>query len=495
MKNKRWFFAFLILLFVIFLIPVAHLGSVVWREASYPPIVGEEGVMNDASRLNATHGVDVVVLDSDRAKSIGKIQGALSRAREEGRLVSVGGARHSMGGQTLNQDGIYIDMDGFSGMEMEKESGLLHVQSGARWRDIVRFLHVRDLSVSVMQTNNDFSVGGSMSVNAHGWQHNRAPVSSTVQAFDVLGADGKVVHCSREENIELFGLALGGYGLFGVILDVWLEVVPNERLRSVHRHMELDDFLSVWKELAEQEHTQMLYGRLGIDPDALFEEVLITGYVPFASEKPFPKLHEVSLDGLKRAVFRGSEESRFGKKLRWSLESLVGGEASGVHLRSVLQNEPASTYANRDPQKTDILHEYFVAPEQVVGFIKKAAKILQDCESDLLNVTIRSVDEDTDTLLRYAKEDMFAFVLLFTYNRDAEADAKMRECTIQLVDAVLAHEGSFYLPYRLHPTKAQFEQAYPQHKTFEEMKKKYDPDALFQNALYRYYWGKSSLLE
>ena len=108
----------------------------------------------------------------------------------------------------------------------------------------------------------------------------------------------------------------------------------------------------------------------------------------------------------------------------------------------------------------------------------------------VLNVTIRSVDEDTDTLLRYAKEDMFALVMLFTYERNTEADANMRECTIRLVDEVLAHGGSFYLPYRLHPTKAQFEQAYPQHKTFAEMKKKYDPDAIFQNELYRHYWVK-----
>jgi len=46
-----------------------------------------------------------------------------------------------------------------------------------------------------------------------------------------MRVDGTVVRCSRTENKELFSLALGGYGLFGIILDADLHVVRNERLR------------------------------------------------------------------------------------------------------------------------------------------------------------------------------------------------------------------------------------------------------------------------
>ena len=44
-------------------------------------------------------------------------------------------------------------------------------------------------------------------------------------------ADGGIARCDRQENAELFSLVLGGYGLFGVVLDVELRVVPNERYR------------------------------------------------------------------------------------------------------------------------------------------------------------------------------------------------------------------------------------------------------------------------
>src|SRR6185295_17285694 len=78
---------------------------------------------------------------------------------------------------------------------------------------------------------NSFSVGGSLSVNCHGWQPHQPPIASTVQSFRLMKADGAVARCSRTENAELFSLALGGYGLIGIILDTELSVVPNERYK------------------------------------------------------------------------------------------------------------------------------------------------------------------------------------------------------------------------------------------------------------------------
>jgi hypothetical protein len=43
------------------------------------------------------------------------------------------------------------------------------------------------------------------------------------------------------------------------------------------------------------------------------------------------------------------------------------------------------------------------------------------------------------------------------------------------------------LPYRLHAKVEQFYRAYPQAQRFFELKRKYDPDELFQNELYRKY--------
>jgi hypothetical protein len=43
------------------------------------------------------------------------------------------------------------------------------------------------------------------------------------------------------------------------------------------------------------------------------------------------------------------------------------------------------------------------------------------------------------------------------------------------------------LPYRLHATPEQFRRAYPQAEEFFALKRKYDPEELFQNQFYRKY--------
>jgi hypothetical protein len=66
----------------------------------------------------------------------------------------------------------------------------------------------------------------------HAGQFNRPPIDSTVESFRLMLAVGKIVKCGRKENHELFSLVLGGYGLFGIILDADLRVVPNEKYRT-----------------------------------------------------------------------------------------------------------------------------------------------------------------------------------------------------------------------------------------------------------------------
>ena len=114
---------------------------------------------------------------------------------------------------------------------LDERANILTVGSGAVWADILPYLDAHGRSVAVMQSNNSFTVGGSLSVNCHGWQAGNGPFVTTVESFRLMTADGEVRTCSRGENAELFGLVAGGYGLFGVVLDVRLRVVPNVRYR------------------------------------------------------------------------------------------------------------------------------------------------------------------------------------------------------------------------------------------------------------------------
>ncbi|MBW3599081.1 MAG: hypothetical protein KY475_17650 [Planctomycetes bacterium] len=101
-----------------------------------------------------------------------------------------------------------------------------------------------------------------------------------------------------------------------------------------------------------------------------------------------------------------------------------------------------------------------------------------------LNVTVRAVNEDADTFLRYADQPMIAFVMLFVQARSERGEARMQALTRDLIDAAIEHGGRYYLPYRLHATREQFFRAYPQAGEFFDRKREYDPSELFQNEFY-----------
>src|SRR5690606_5629778 len=106
---------------------------------------------------------------------------------------------------------------------------------------------------------------------------------------------------------------------------------------------------------------------------------------------------------------------------------------------------------------------------------------------DLLNITIRGVQEDNDSYLNYAQENVFGFVFLFNQKKTEIEEKEMKILTNLLVDLALKNEGTFYLPYRLHINKNKMRKSYPQADDFFQLKQKYDPTILFNNMFYEYY--------
>ena len=467
--------------------PLSHLLYTASRDANELEVL-PPGYLDDASRLNLTKIGEVWQIPVDSDDPEGQIAQLLARARAEGRHVSIAGARHSMGGHSLYPGGILINTLPWNQMWLDENRNLLKVQAGALWKDIIAYLDPRGRSVEVMQSNNSFSVGGSISVNCHGWQYDRPPIAATVESFRLMQADGTIVRCSRGENRALFSLALGGYGLFGIILDVELRVTANERYRLEQHVVPVDGALATFDAtIKDRRGVQMVYARMNIVPDTFLEEVIINAFFRDPGGE-IPALAEPGMDELKRAVFRGSAESDYGKELRWSAETRLQPLLAGkIFSRNQILNEGVEVFRNRSADSTDILHEYFVPRHRLAGFVEAMRRIIPPHGVNLLNVTVRAVNEDKDTFLRYADRPMMAFVMLFVQERTPAGDARMQALTRELIDAAIEHEGRYYLPYRLHATREQFDRAYPRSREFFDRKREYDPEELFQNHFYLKY--------
>ncbi|MBN4094950.1 FAD-binding oxidoreductase [Methylobacterium sp. OT2] len=448
-------------------------------------------ILNDASGLNPTPVTRHAVLPTGSTDAlIEAVRAEIRDAAAAGRPVAVGVARHSMGAQSLARDGTAVTLEG-GPIEPDTAAGLYRVGAGARWSQVIRQLDRIGYSPTVMQSNSDFGVGSTFCVNAHGWPAPHGPFGSTVRALRLVLADGSLVTCSREENAELFGLAMGGYGLFGIVVDLVVEMVPNRLLTPTFAVMPAADFAPAFAAaVARDARLRMAYGRLSVAQPGFFDEAILVTYAE--TEHPPQVLPAAAAQGafsaVSREIYRAQVGSEFGKRARWIAETRLNPTLDpGLATRNSLMNEPVANLASRDRSRTDILHEYFVPPERFDAFLAACRETIPRSGCDCLNVTLRYVAADPDSTLAYAPGPRIGAVMSFSQGLTPGDEAAMMRMTEALIERVVAIGGAYYLPYRLHARRDQMARAYSKLDAFVAAKRRYDPGLLFRNALWSTY--------
>ncbi len=484
---------------------IAYLGLLLYAWVSDPnsklpePTTGAA----DFSRLAHAQAATVIRPEADTQLATAQLQELVREAVMQGKKITIAGAKHSMGGHTLLDGSLCIDMrcDAFRKIGEIRTTGeiaTVHVGAGATWHELLTALDREGWSVGIMQSNDDFTIGGSISVNCHGWQPNSPPIDSTVESFRILLADGSVRECRRDraEDRDLFRAVCGGYGLLGILLDAELRIVPNALYRAEEFSAKAETYSTRFRSIVPLSDSKigLAYGRISVAPGPWFlRDARIIRFLEApinASAKNTvatnggqlsPATWEISLA---RTAFRASALSDFGKLGRWTIERMHGQTHRVVSRNGILQT-PSDWFANRDPAITEILHEYFIPQERLTDFLDRIRLLLREQKDvNLLNITVRDVQRDDESLLTYAPSEVFGLVMLFRYRADVEHDDQMRQTTERLIDAALSCGGSYYLPYRPHATLKQFKRAYPASEEFYLLKRKYDPLETFENAFY-----------
>ena len=154
-------------------------------------------------------------------------------------------------------------------------------------------------------------------------------------------ADGSVVHCSREENVELFSAVLGGYGLFGIILDVDLATVPNRRYMLDRRVVTTSQLPATWDEAVAAHPRRRRNGVRPIERDgetAFCEDAIVyVMYVDPDRAAPIPTLHEPESVQLRRQIV----SRRGGGRVRQAAEVAGGAEIAAEDRRDCVLAQPA----------------------------------------------------------------------------------------------------------------------------------------------------------
>lgn len=434
-------------------------------------------LVNDITQMNPTYVARVV-----EPASIDEVVNAL---RTSSGPVSIGGGRFSQGGQVSYPDSLHLDMRKLNRVvNLDVERKRITVQSGITWRKIQSVIDEHDLSIRIMQTYSNFTVGGSLSVNVHGRYIGEGPLVRSVESIKLVLADGSVVEASPAQNPELFFGAIGGYGGLGVIVEATLSLTDAGRIERKTTVMPVT------------EYRQFFTANIRDNRDVVFHNADL--YPP-----DFTTGREVSWYRTDKPLTIEERTIAENDEYVWTprIAGWVAGSDTGKWLRRrviepiyylqdrVVWRNWEATYdvaelepASRDEQ-TYGLREYFVPVQRFDEFVPRMREIFARHDANIINVSVRHALPDPGTLLAWAKTEVFAFVVYFRQGRTPEEVARVRNWSLEMIDAATALGGAYYLPYQVFESPEQFHAAYPRDTEYFALKARVDPDNRFRNRL------------
>lgn len=420
--------------------------------------------------------------------TVAEVSNLVREARTKGLKVTVAGARYAQGGHILpGSKGIVIDTQKLNKISVDPINKRATVQAGATWDDVQIAANRHGLAVKCMQASNIFSIGGSLSANVHGWDHQGGTLSEGVSSLTLVTADGQIKVVKPGD--PLFRHAIGGYGLFGVIVEATLDLADNELLEKRAAEIPAKDYARYYADkVAPNQNVVLHCGRLSIHPTQLFDKVIAVNYsktkhttvkAPLIPEHS-RRLGRIGLHVLRRLSWTKYIREKIEKGAVTSCKRVTRNQAMRPHIRFIY---------NPSESSADFLQEYFIPKNQLTPFLSELKGTMLANRVNVINATIRHVKKDARTALPYAPENCFSVVIYFNQSLASQELEKTRKWTQALVDKVSARGGRYYLPYHRFPSPEQFRKVYPENKAFHACKKACDPDEMFSSQFYEHYFA------
>jgi FAD/FMN-containing dehydrogenase len=456
-------------------------------------------VVNDVhSQLNATRVREVV-----RPASLSGLVDVVRTVRDRGCSLSVAGGRHAMGGQQFAAGSTLVDTSSLDRvLTFDRSGGVVEVEAGIQWPRLVRFLHDHqhpDLhghagapawAIAQKQTGADkLSLGGALSANVHGRALRMKPFVGDVESFVLVDADGALRTCSRAQNPDLFRLAVGGYGLFGLVYSMKLRLARRRKLRRVVVETTTDDLVDGFNDRIAR---GFLYGdfqfAVNDRSDDFLRRGILSCYQPVTDDTPVPAVvRELSeRDWCDLIHLAHTDKSQAYRRYADHYLATHGQLYwSDLHQLSTYIDDYHRGVGNG--KASEVITELYVPRPRLASFLRSLRAELREARADVIYGTIRLIERDDETFLPWAKQCYACVILNLHVLHTPPELARAAETFRRLIDVATAFGGSYYLTYHKWGTRRQVEACFPQFRRFLELKKQFDPNELFQSNWYRHY--------
>lgn len=452
-------------------------------------------VVNDIhSKLNATPVARVVT-----PRAADELGAVVRRARDEGRTVSVAGGRHAMGGQQFGAGTLLVDTTAMRRvLRFDPERGLVEVEAGIQWPELIEHLirvqagRARQWGIRQKQTGADrLCLGGAVGANVHGRGLAWKPFVGDIESFTLVDASGETRRCSRTENAEQFSLAVGGYGLFGIVGTVTLRLAPRRKLERVVEVIDMDGLAERFRQRIGEGY---LFGdcQYATDPERFLRRGVFSCYRPVNDATPMPATQkELSLDDWNRLLYLSHADKRraFDAYAAYYLSTSGQRYWSDTHQLSVYVDDYHATLdrlLGAQAPATEIITEVYARRERLASFLGEVSND-GPIREDTIYGTVRLIERDDETVLPWAREPYACVIFNLHTVHTPDGLARAARSFRRLIDIAIEHGGSYFLTYHRFATRRQVEACYPRFAAFLAAKRRYDPEERFQSDWYRHY--------
>ena len=474
-------------------------GCGAWRRGSTASTASDAGAwVNDVhSQINPTHVAGV-----EQPGDLAALARRVEQANRAGESLSLCGGRHAGGGQQFLSERVLLDLaklDRVTGFD--PVAGTVDIEAGARWPKVLaelRRVQHGDPVWSVHQKQggaDELSLGGAIASNVHGRCLASRPIVQDVLAMRVVLPDGKIVECSRRDEAELFGRVVGGYGLFGVVASVTLQLERRSKLVRRVRWIDVSDAVTVLEACRDAGAWHGDF-QFSVDPAAtdFCTGGLCSWYEPVANTTPIRSvqpeaeaeqtrqlLELVHQDKAKAmSIYRDALLAADGQAVDWSDDWQRGKYEHGYH-KAIDKLRPD------DGPASEILSELYVPREALAGYLTAAAGVLRETNAELIYGVVRLIERDDETVLAWATQSYACVIFNLHTSLRPHAIEKNAAVFRRLLDEAIARGGSYYLTYHRFARIEQTLACYPQLPSVLADKNRLDPRSTLSSDWHAYY--------
>jgi FAD/FMN-containing dehydrogenase len=134
-----------------------------------------------------------------------------------------------------------------------------------------------------------------------------------------------------------------------------------------------------------------------------------------------------------------------------------------------------------------MITEAYVPRGELATFMRRLAEDFRRNDVTVIYGTIRLIEKDDESFLAWARESWVCVVMNLHIDHSPQAIEKAANDFRRIIDRAIELGGSYFLTYHRWATRAQVEACYPQLAQFLELKRRHDPNELFQSDWYRHY--------